>query len=78
MSQGNLHRALQFNLMGPFLYVLCWVQIPYRFVQYFQLGASSRLWVSLTDRFHWVAWAVAIGLVAAWTVRVVFPSLMYR
>jgi hypothetical protein len=70
MSQGNLYGALTFNLMGPFLYVLCWLQIPYRIVEYFQLGASSGLWISLTDRLHWVTWSVAIGLVAAWVVRV--------
>jgi hypothetical protein len=69
MARGNIGAAGRFSPMGPALFVLCWLQIPYRLCEYFRVGHTNGMWVMITDRLHLITWAAAVGLLAAWAVR---------
>lgn len=71
MARGDFDAAIRFNPMGPALFVLCWLQIPYRMCEYFRVGHSSQVWTAITDRLHLVTWAMAVGLLGAWAVKLV-------
>jgi hypothetical protein len=69
MSAGNGTDAMRFNTMGPILYLLCWLQIPYRVAEYFGLGRSSPLWSRTKGVLSYTTWPVLVGLVSAWIAR---------
>lgn len=67
--------AVRLNPMGPVLFVLCLLQIPYRIVEYVGIGGSNIWWNRIKSRFEFLTWAVLIGLVASWTVRMILGLL---
>jgi hypothetical protein len=69
LSAGNGAEAVRLNLMGPILYVLCWLQIPYRVAEYFTLGRSIPLWNRVRGVLSYTMWVVLVGLVATWIAR---------
>ena len=72
MSAGNVSDAMRLNAMGPFLYLLCWFQIPYRVAECFGLGRSSPLWSHARGMLSYTIWLVLVGLVSAWIARLCF------
>jgi hypothetical protein len=75
MAHGEFDLAIKANLMGPVLFVLCWLQIPYRILRY--LG----YWMSLEDGGHlsrvadWILWILLFGLMFAWTSRLIIEIM---
>lgn len=68
-SRGRIEEAFRFNAMGPFIYVLLLLQIPYRLAELFGLGAMSSVWIWIKGRLERVVWLVLVGLLAAWVIR---------
>ena len=71
-SLGDIQSAFHFNAMGPVLYIICLMQIPYRVAEYFRVGQSSAWWARAKARFDLVTWFVLAGLVAQWVVRILW------
>jgi hypothetical protein len=74
MARGDVGAALRFNPMGPVLFVLCWLQIPYRLAEYWQVGNSNRYWVRVRERLHLVTWAMAVGLLGTWALGLLLSN----
>ncbi len=68
-SQGRFRESFRFNLMGPFIYIICLFQIPYRLAELLGLGADNNVWNSLKKRLDTVVWLVLLGLVAGWVIK---------
>lgn len=66
MAHGRFIQALELNLMGPFLYVLCWVQIPYRLIEFTGIWSGSRVWNRVNNYSGVLIWVISGGLVAGW------------
>lgn len=66
MAHGRLRQALDFNLMGPFLYMLCWCQIPYRLIEITGWWTSSSVWAHVNRYTGAIAWVLGGGFIAAW------------
>ena len=70
MAHGEFDLAVKANLMGPVLFALCWLQIPYRILRY--LG-----WMSPEDggrlnrAADWIMWILLFGFMFAWTSRLI-------
>jgi hypothetical protein len=69
ISHGDIRAAWEFNAMGPILYLLCILQIPYRPVEYFGVGRNSRTWTRYKQRFDLIVWMVLAGFILAWVVK---------
>ena len=69
VANGNVHRAAAFNWMGPVLYILCILQIPYRLIQYSGVWESNGAWRSMSAVGAVVVWALIGGLIIAWIFR---------
>ncbi|MEJ2715548.1 MAG: DUF2752 domain-containing protein [Deltaproteobacteria bacterium] len=68
-ARGNLGGALRANPVGPALYVVCLLQIPYRWIEYFGLGRSITWWKRVDARLDVVTWVLLGGLVLQWLVN---------
>lgn len=66
-------RAVMFNPVGPLLFVVCVLQIPYRFVEYFGVGRASGWWNAVRGRLHLVTWLLLAALVCQWVIRMTAP-----
>ncbi len=69
MAQADICQAFRFNAMGPILYVICLLQIPYRISEYYGLWKSSHWWPKIRKRLDVITWFLVAGLVAAWVLR---------
>lgn len=65
-AHGDFGRAFGHNPMGPVLFALCLLQIPYRIVAYLKLRQFRSLIRYLERRADIMAWTVVIGLMIAW------------
>ncbi len=66
MSAGEVMVAYGYNAMGPVIYVLCLLQLPY-FV-----GCRTGLVPKeqLDRRIRPILWTVVIGFLVCWTIRI--------
>lgn len=71
VAGGDLKRALSQNPMGPIVFLLVVLQVPYRLIEYAGWGESRPLWKRVTAHLHIVTYALMIALIAAWIVRMV-------
>lgn len=71
MAHGRFGQALDFNLMGPFLYLLCWSQIPYRLIEIAGILRSSALWGRVNRYANAVTWAMGGGFIVTWVWRMI-------
>jgi hypothetical protein len=71
LAHGNFMKALEFHLMGPVLFVLCLLQIPYRLIEYTGVWRTSPIWIKLKRGFGVLIWGVLAGTLMAWTVNLV-------
>ncbi len=69
MAHGEILAAWEFNPMGPVLFLLCVLQLPYRPVEYFGVGRNSLTWTKCKERFHVIVWVVLGGGILAWAVK---------
>ncbi len=71
MSRADVAAALSLHPLGPCLYLLCWLQIPYRIGEYFGAGRYWPVWAQVNRWLHVIVWGVIIALLFAWAARIV-------
>jgi hypothetical protein len=69
MAHGEFRSAFHFNPMGPILFILCCLQIPYRLGIYFFSGNPRSRLRTMLDRLGIVTWLVAAALLILWGGR---------
>jgi len=69
LAHGNIRMAIEANVMGPILFVMCWLQIPYRIFRYSGHELSLKAEPLLNRAGDLIIWALSIGLVLVWTLR---------
>jgi hypothetical protein len=69
VAHGNIRMGIEANIMGPILYLLCWLQIPYRIFRYFGGGSSLEGRPRLGRAADLIIWILLIGLVFTWILR---------
>jgi len=72
IARGDLRGALAYNPMGPVVFLLVVLQIPYRVIEYKGWCRSSPVWQSVTARLHLVTYALMAALIVAWVIRMVY------
>lgn len=68
-ARGEFRRAFLHNPMGPVLFVLCLVQIPYRILAYLNPPRFRGLLQKLASRTEAIIWVVLAGLMISWMAR---------
>jgi hypothetical protein len=71
VAHGQFRLAFKYNAVGPALFILCMLQVPYRIWAYFrEHTVKGRLkWVH--DRLGAIVWVVVATLFFFWTYRMV-------
>jgi len=69
VAHGDIRMGIKANTMGPMLYLLCWLQIPYRIFRYFGCGSSLEARPQLSRAADLIIWILLIGLVFTWILR---------
>ncbi len=69
LAHGDIRMAIDANVMGPMLFIICWLQIPYRIFLYFGHGLSPKAKSQLNRGGDLIIWTLLIGLVLTWTLR---------
>lgn len=73
-AHGNLREAVGWNPMGPVLFVICLLQVPYRVVEYKELWKDRPVWVRARKLSEAFVWLVPAGLVGCWIFRMLSPN----
>jgi len=69
MARGEIRTALHMNPCGPLLFILCWLQIPYRALAFWNIRQTSP-WLQRVERNgHVIIWIIVAALIATWLVR---------
>lgn len=68
-ARGDLGGALRANPVGPALFLVCLLQIPYRWIEYYGLGRSITWWQRVNARLDLVTWFLLAGLLLQWMVN---------
>lgn len=71
MAHGEFVLAAQANPMGPVLFVLCWIQIPYRLLRYLGCGLSVDDRGRSSRPADWIIWIILFGFIFAWISRLI-------
>jgi hypothetical protein len=71
MAHGEFHLAIRANPMGPVLFVLCWLQIPYRIVRSLDYGRSIIDGSRFGRTADWIIWILFFGFIFAWIFRLI-------
>jgi len=71
VARWDFTQAVRFNPLGPILYFICVLQIPYRLVEYFGVCQDSRWWNAINGRLSLVTWFILAGLIGQWLVRMI-------
>jgi hypothetical protein len=72
IARGDLRTAVQWNIMGPVVFLICLLQIPYRIIEYLGVWQSRPFWKRIKGGFIVVLWFIVAGLVGAWMVQTVW------
>ncbi|MEW6347511.1 MAG: DUF2752 domain-containing protein [Thermodesulfobacteriota bacterium] len=75
MSRGEVLRAHSFNAVGPVLFVLCVLQVPYRVWRAWGLGSAGPRRERLDDTARPVLWTVLIALLVTWMLNIVSEAV---
>ena len=70
-ARGELRQAVKANAMGPMLFCLCWLQIPYRLVRYLGWGTRYRMHPIVRAIRVLVTWGLLGGLMVTWVVTLI-------
>ena len=68
-AHGNIRLAIETNVMGPILFIICWLQIPYRIFRYFGHGLPCKGKSRLSRVGDLIIWTLLIGLILTWTLK---------
>lgn len=71
MSRAEVSSAFRWNPLGPGLYFLCWLQIPYRIGEYLGAGRRFPVWERANQHLHKVTWVLIFALFFTWAARIV-------
>ncbi len=74
LSAGDLSAAIAFNPMGPVLYLICLLQIPYRIAKCSR--SDLKLLATIDNYGETIAWITVLGLVLSWLLRLFFGTLV--
>lgn len=69
VAHGQLNRAVEYNAVGPALFILCVLQIPYRIWAYFREDKVKGRLKWIHDRLGVVIWITAAALFVFWVYR---------
>ncbi len=75
MSRGEVLRAHRFNAMGPVLFVLCVLQVPYRICRRRELGSEGFGPSRLDRAVRPLLWTVLIGFLVTWILHIVSEAV---
>lgn len=75
MAHGEFDLAIQANPVGPVLFVLCWLQIPYRILRYLGYSLSVDAGGRLSRPADLIIWILLCGLILMWLLRSVLESM---
>ncbi|HMK36092.1 MAG TPA: DUF2752 domain-containing protein [Desulfomonilaceae bacterium] len=68
-ARGEWHRAFVFNFMGPVLFVLCCLQIPYRILAYLDPAVVRPVFEKMRKGTEGLVWLIVAGLVVSWAAK---------
>jgi hypothetical protein len=71
VAHGQLALAVRMNPVGPILFFLACLQLPYRLIEYFGVFRGSNAWDRLRQVQYPVMWIVLVGLIASWIWRMI-------
>jgi hypothetical protein len=71
MAHGEFYLATSANPMGPVLFVLCCLQIPYRVLRYLGYGLSVDDGGRLSRAADWIIWILLFCFIFAWISRLI-------
>ncbi len=74
MAHGQIDMAIGANATGPMLFVLCWLQIPYRILRYLGYWQRFEFNPSCARAADTIIWIILIGLVLTWITKLI-PAL---
>jgi hypothetical protein len=69
LAHGDFSGAVAFNAMGPVIFALCLLQIPYRLAKNSGIG-ENKLFVLVGKHGNKIAFFVIFGLTAAWVFKI--------
>lgn len=69
VAHGQFRLALEYNAVGPALFILCVLQIPYRIWAYFREDKVKGRLKWIHDRLGVVIWITATALFVFWVYR---------
>ncbi len=72
MAHGEWRRAAKANAMGPILFFLCWLQIPYRVVRYFGWCTRYRGHIVVRATGVLLTWGLLGGLIVTWLIALIW------
>ncbi len=67
LAHGECVTAFLLNPAGPLLFIICLIQIPYRYFKYNQ--SPSKLIKIIDAHSEKIAWGVLVFMLCAWTTR---------
>ncbi len=73
-ARGEFRQAFLYNFMGPVLFALCFLQIPYRAIAYVDLPSCRSLLRKLESRAEIIAWVVLAGLMISWVGKLLLEG----
>lgn len=75
LAHGDLGHAIEWNPMGPVLFVICLFQVPYRIVEYVGLWKERIAWMRVKKLLGAVTWLAPAGLIGCWLLRMIPGNL---
>jgi len=74
LAHGELARAWAFNPAGIFLFVMVFLQLPYRAIQLWRVRQGLRE-IRLRHLSNLTLWLMVAGLFLQWVVRILIPQM---
>ena len=75
MVHGDMASAIQANPMGPILFALCWLQIPYRILLYLGYRLSALSDTNMSKCSDLIIWLLLGGFTFTWLFRFVLEAI---
>ncbi|MEW6139643.1 MAG: DUF2752 domain-containing protein [Thermodesulfobacteriota bacterium] len=73
-ARGEFRQSWQCNPLGPALFAVCLLQIPYRIIEYTGLSEGWRIWSRGKEYLGAVIWVLVAGLIGSWVIRMLFSD----
>jgi hypothetical protein len=68
MARAQWKMAVRANAMGPILFCICCLQVPYRIVRYFGWAERYRKLPAARSAQTVLTWGIGGGLIVAWLI----------